>query len=107
MKEKIWQILQDHRGRNNPITSTGLGRMLGVDDREVRELIGRLIREGHLICAVSSDPMGYFVPENLGEVEAYEKTLQARALKILARLKHISRERANEFLQEQMKIFSD
>lgn len=81
--------------------------MLGVDDREVRELISQLVKEGHLICAVSSDPMGYFVPQNLAEVEAYEKTLQARALKILARLKHISRERAREFLQEQMKFFTD
>jgi len=107
VKEKIWQILQEHRGRNNPITSMTLGRMVGVDDREVRELIGQIIREGYFICAVSSDPMGYFVPENLGEVEAYEKTLQARALKLLARLKHISRERARKFLQEQMRIFTD
>ena len=58
--------------------------MLGVDDRDVQELIGQLIREVHLICAVSSDPMGYFVPENLGEVAAYEKTLQARALKLFS-----------------------
>lgn len=78
---------------------------MGVGDREIRALIGELVAEGHLICAASDHPMGYFIPDDPGQVERYAATLKARGTKILKRLSTISKSAAREFLQEQVELF--
>ncbi len=57
MKERLLNILQQHQGRDNPITGKELARLLNQnDDRKIRLLIRELIAEGVPIASATEAP---------------------------------------------------
>jgi hypothetical protein len=57
LKERLLNILQQHQGRDNPITGKELARLLNQnDDRKIRLLIRELIAEGVPIASATEAP---------------------------------------------------
>lgn len=86
--DKLEEILREHQGKENAISSQELSESLGgVDDLdsnpETRRLIRVLLKERKLpVIACSS---GYFIAENQDEVNEYIVGLINREEKIKAR----------------------
>lgn len=92
MLEKIRDILNCHRGQNNPITSAQMAAALGIaeDDThaKTRALIFKCAKKYKLPLA--ADSRGYFLITTQSEYEKYVKNLNARTAGIEARKKIIT-----------------
>lgn len=77
-------------GRENAVTRSELCRKLRLSDRAVRKLIEDARREGALIVNDSSGA-GYYITEDLGELNKQYRTNQNRAMSILVQQKHLRR----------------
>ena len=78
--DRAWEILAQHVGHKNPITSAELSRTLQVGDdkrgtRETRSIVLEVIRRG---LPVGATDEGYFVLENEVEKEDYIRELNDR-----------------------------
>ena len=71
-------------GRENAISRYHLCIKTGMNDRAVRECIELLRDEGNFIC---NDGTGYFIADNLDDIERQYRKDRARALSVLKRLK--------------------
>ena len=91
-------------GKENAKTGKELAAILGVNIRFVTEQIERERRDGHLICASTDYPYGYFIGKNDAEVEIYCNQLKNRAIQIF-----ITRKAMLKGLEERNKAesFSD
>lgn len=72
-------------GYKNAISRKELCKRLDMNDREVRKLINKA-REEYCICN-HSDGAGYYVPEQLSEINAYINQEEARIRSIFRALK--------------------
>jgi hypothetical protein len=92
MKEIILSILQQHQGRNNPITGRELANLLNQnDDRKIRLLIEELIDDGYPIVGATQSPCGYFIAVNIQEVKECTESLKSRAVQIFTRRQKLLR----------------
>ena len=66
-KALIKSILENHRGKANPMVRIELVKRIGLDDRMVRELIRELRHAGLPIVNMGA---GYFVAINVLELQA-------------------------------------
>lgn len=73
-------------GRENAISRSELRTAAGYSDRRMRNIIARLREEGYLIC---NDGCGYYITDDLDEIEKQYKQDTSRALSILKRRKHM------------------
>lgn len=71
-------------GRENAISRYHLCIKTGMNDRAVRECIELLRDEGNFIC---NDGSGYYIADNLDDIERQYRKDHARALSVLKRLK--------------------
>lgn len=71
-------------GRDNAISRQHLAMKTGMNDRAVRECIELLRDEGNFIC---NDGAGYYIADNLDDIERQYRKDHARALSVLKRLK--------------------
>jgi predicted DNA-binding transcriptional regulator YafY len=84
--ERLRQVLKQHQGKGNAITSRQLAQRLGISTREVREIIAALVEDGALIGAsVDGDSGGYYVITTPAELEETRAILRSRAQHIFAR----------------------
>lgn len=77
-------------GEKNAVTRAELSRILGMRDRPLRELIERARREGAIIIN-RQNGRGYYLSEDIADIERQYRADRARALSILARCKHMRR----------------
>lgn len=77
-------------GEKNAVTRAELSRILGMRDRPLRELIERARREGAIIIN-RQNGRGYYLSDDLTDIERQYRADRARALSILARCKHMRR----------------
>ena len=75
-------------GKENAITRSDLARLLGMTDRAVRKEIELARERGELIC---NEGTGYFLAEDIGQIERQYRVDRARALAVLKRLKTMRR----------------
>ena len=85
-KEDIWKIISEHVGEDNAIPQYSIAVTLRtISSREVRHLIRALREEGYPILSTPHYPNGgYFIPNNYGEVKAWQKRMHIKAIKLLA-----------------------
>lgn len=76
------------RGKENAVTREMLSTRLALPDRRVRKLIEAARDRGELIC---NDGTGYFITDNIGDIERQYRKDRARALSTLKRLKTMRR----------------
>jgi len=99
IERRVAQILQRHRGEEHRIARTDLVALSGLSDRQLRELIARLIVDRHLPLAASSKSGGgYYWMARLDEVLGEMRKLHSYAVDLHRRegaLKRIGRERFN------------
>ena len=77
-------------GKENAISRAQLAATVEMPDRSVRRCIEQARRNGEFIL---SDPErgGYYRSDDIGEIEQQYRIDKARALSVLARLKHMKR----------------
>lgn len=76
------------RTRANPTTRHALCLRLGLSDRKVRELIEKARRYGYFIIN-EQDGRGYYLSDDLDDIERQYKQDTNRALSVLARRKSL------------------
>ncbi len=86
MKNNIAALIPE--GRENAVTRAYLRMMTGMSDRAVRKEIEELRNAGLFICN-NSDGYGYYISNDLAELQRQYKADTARALSILKRRKYI------------------
>lgn len=72
LKQRLLALMDRHSGKANAITRRELRRILGVpdnDDRQFRLLIEELRLQGVPILSSANKPAGYYLPENLAELQ--------------------------------------
>jgi hypothetical protein len=67
-------------GRENASKSGEITGMTGIGDREIREIIRELRREGH---PIGSGPRGFWWINNSGELKEYFSNMKSRAFDML------------------------
>lgn len=91
----------DHPDRPRMTTTRGeLAGLLGMSDRDVRDVVARLRRQGgndpYVICSSSHNPPGYWRTDSDVEIMAYWAETHSRAKNTLAALKDVERFKALE-----------
>lgn len=98
LREQIREMLLEHRGSDDPISSREISDELGIDEVEsfpvTRGLIKEIVEKDNVPVAGSSQ--GYFVIETEDELEDYFETLDARAMNIVQR-KYLVKEAAEQW----------
>lgn len=72
----ILRVLSYHRGREQAIGRSDLVRQVAqlgcaATERQVREEIKQLRRDGYLICSAAGEDGGYYMAETLAEFEEF------------------------------------
>ena len=76
------------KGKCNAISSQRLADLVGCKSiRELRQIIAEERAAGAVILSTCENGGGYFLPENVGEVKEFIKTLESRGKNTLAALK--------------------
>ena len=73
-------------GKENAVKREDLAQLLQMNDRTVRELLEELRDAGVMVCN-DQDGKGYYLSNNLDDVERQYRRDRARALSVLKRLK--------------------
>ncbi len=84
----ILRALSFHKGKENAVSRAALlddmHRYGMNDERQMRALINRLRKEGHLICSAGGTSGGYYLPASMDEYQEYrDRELHPRALDLL------------------------
>ncbi len=75
-------------GKQNAIASQKLADLVGCKSvRELQEVIAEERAAGAVILSTAENGGGYFLPENIGEVKAFVRTLESRGKNTLAALR--------------------
>lgn len=81
IKERVKQILLEHQGTNNPISSREINEKLDIDpprkSSNIRELVSELVLEEDV--PVAANPHGYYLIQDEKELEEYVEELETRA----------------------------
>ncbi len=88
---QIQTILQNHRGRRNPISSSQIAQTIGIieDDTHsaTRNLIYQCAQQYRIPLVATSN--GYFIIENEEELNCYIANLESRVAGIQERIRFI------------------
>lgn len=87
IKDEVRELLLEHRGSDNPITSREINEIVGLDDigsfPSTRAVIREIVMEDRIPIAGSSQ--GYYVIETEDELEDYIENLENRITNIAER----------------------
>jgi hypothetical protein len=79
----VWEIIQNHKGKENAVLGYLISSMTGIKYDEVRQIISHLVNEHH--CLIASCSRGYYIPVTPEEIEHATKSLRHRGIMILMR----------------------
>lgn len=74
----LLQLLSDHVGSENGLPAKMLGVILGITERQVRELVSALRLEGVAVCGTPQT--GYYIAANAAELDETCQFLRNRAM---------------------------
>lgn len=74
----LLQLLSDHVGSENGLPAKMLGVILGITERQVRELVSALRLEGVAVCGTPQT--GYHIAANAAELDETCQFLRNRAM---------------------------
>lgn len=93
VREQVKDLLLDHQGASDPITSREINREVGLDNvgsfPSTRAVIREIVLEDQIPIAASSN--GYYVLEEADELEAYLDNLESRIMGLTERRLAIKR----------------
>ncbi len=100
MHEQIRDILLQHRGKANAITSKAISRAMGFPMEDTQSLSRKVIRETEEKFGIplASCNKGYYIAESDEEMKEYNSIIQRRIDGM-----EKTREMANKFYQESKK----
>lgn len=75
-------------GKENAKSRVWLGNVLGMTDRQVRRMIGRLKDDG-LVIVNDRDGEGYYVTDDLDEIQREYRAVTSMAMALLKRRTNI------------------
>lgn len=84
----MWAEINIPKGKEYAINRRTLCTLTGMTDRKVRQFIQNARDEGVMIVN-DMDSNGYYISDDLGEIERQYKRDKSRALAILKRLKNM------------------
>lgn len=87
MKDQVKELLLDHEGADNPITSREINEEINLDNigsfPSTRAVIRELVLEDQLPIAATSQ--GYFIIQDENELSEYVNQLESRVMNITER----------------------
>jgi hypothetical protein len=87
VRERVKELLLDHRGANDPITSREINDEVGLDNvgsfPSTRAVIREIVMEDQIPVAGGSN--GYYVIEQEDELQDYIERLEGRVMNITER----------------------
>lgn len=93
-------------GRTQAIKASHLAEELGTSERMVRALVDELIEQGVLVGSVCSGPFpGYYICQNLDDLEAGCAHLVARARSMFARVRALRAAAEQRFGYQAARLF--
>jgi len=90
----VWEIVRQHRGRENAILGPVIAQMTGLKYDEVRHIISHLVNEHG--CFIASCSRGYYIPVTAEESEQATKSLRHRGIMILMRAARLQKKSLEE-----------
>lgn len=82
-------------GRENAITRRDLAALLGMDDRDARDMVAKLRRmettDPYVICSSSASPPGYWRTDDPVEIDRYKAECRNRAASAMELLEDTKR----------------
>lgn len=94
------------KGRHNAIPGSVLAADLRVDERTIRELVGELIEDGHLVGSTCRGATrGYFAILDEADLDEGTAHLRSRALSMLKRYRAVQRAAEARFGEQVLRLF--
>jgi hypothetical protein len=82
-EQMVWEIVSQHKGKENAILGSVIAQIIGIEYDRVREIISHLIRKHD--CLIASYSRGYYIPVTAEEIAEATKSLRHRGISILLR----------------------
>ncbi|AXG06554.1 hypothetical protein DU500_09020 [Haloplanus rubicundus] len=87
VREQVKELLLDHRGADDPITSREINEQVDLDNvgsfPSTRAVVRDIVMEDHIPVAGGSN--GYYVIQEEDELDAYVERLESRVMNITER----------------------
>lgn len=121
VKTAIFSVISNHYGIDNAISAKDLKSLLNfagngrkIDNREIRNCVSELRKEGNLICSLSGtnedhkNVYGYYIPATMNEYLAYRSFYVSYAHDIYETIRSMDKEAKAVFVFDyQPKLFAD
>jgi hypothetical protein len=107
--QQSFQIVRDTlrvcRGEAQAVTIDELARRCGIGRRDCEALLETCFEDFPFVLASGS--RGYFIPTSADEINAYDRSLQSRAVKIFLRRRRLIRKAQAAGWPRQGKLFAN
>jgi hypothetical protein len=91
LERLILEVLEEHRGKDNPITCKQLEKITGFSSRKIRKTIANLVIQHHIPIASSVHyPYGFYLITDKQEAEICLKQYYSRAREVVKRARILS-----------------
>ncbi len=90
-------------GKDNAVTRQQLCAVTGLPDRTVRKLIAQARTEGEVICN-AQDGRGYYITDDVKELQHQYLANHSRAMSILQQQKHLRKRIDEHYNSGQMRL---
>lgn len=92
IEKLILQILEEHQGRDNPITCQELESLTSSNSRKIRRIIAHLVIEHHIPIASSVHyPYGFYLITDKKEAEICLRQYYSRAREVVNRARILNK----------------
>ncbi len=87
----VWNIIKNHKGKENAVKVDTVALYTGLKDKEVREIVSGLVRQhSKLIASSTANPPGFYVITDEQELKAHIRSLRHRGIMCLVRAAALS-----------------
>lgn len=91
LERLILEALEEHRGKDNPITCQQLEKITGFSSRKIRKTIANLVIQHHIPIASSVHyPYGFYLITDKQEAEICLRQYYSRAREVVNRARILS-----------------
>lgn len=102
MADLLTYLKTECRGKDHALKVRNLALAFNVDPRELRDQLRELNLSGEPIVSCSE---GIYIATGPQDIDRYWANLNSRVLKLLERMRAVSKIRTKEFLDKQMELF--
>ena len=102
MPDLLTFLKTECRGKDRAVKVRNLALTFRLDQRELRDQLRQLNLSGEPIV---SSPWGIYIATEPQDIDQYWHNLNSRVLKLLERMRAISKTKTREFIGKQMELF--